>query len=937
MSLTHDNVAKLPSAPQVRRTPSGHSVHSGQSGSRTPSLHQPQSLSRRSSMSAGQRLNIGPTHNVNVGEIGVPVVTPRKERPSHQRSLTGSYFPSQPGVVSMEGEWPIGDEDTWKTALKAEEMEPNDVQGVANRVVRHVTTTLARQAFNVDELAAYQATALSVRDQLLTRWNETTGHHTLRAPKRIYYLSIEWLIGRSLDNAVLNLGLRNTYEEATRKLGFNFEDLLDQERDAGLGNGGLGRLAACYIDSMATLCLPGWGYGLRYNYGIFKQLISSSGEQLEAPDPWLDRENPWEIARLDVSYPIRFFGNVETIPNTDRARWTGGMECMAVAYDTPIPGFATKNCANIRLWKATPISGFDLNSFNAGNYEASVSASSSVENITRVLYPNDNMYQGKLLRLQQQYLWTSASLQDILRRYTKLDLSWSKLPEYVCIQMNDTHPTIAIPELMRILIDEEELSYEQAWKITTKVFAYTNHTVLPEALEKWELSLFEQLLPRHLQIIYKINYDFLNQVAKRWPNDVDRLARMSIIQEGSPKYVRMANLAIVGSFKVNGVAELHSQLLQATIFRDFVEFKGRDFFTNVTNGITPRRWLLQCNPELAALVTHTLGSEEWLLNAKLLTNLLPMGDNAEFRGAFKAIKQSNKGRLADVLESELGIDINVNSIFACQIKRLHEYKRQTITIFSMIYRYLKIKTATREEKKKMQPWTMIFAGKAAPGYYIAKLVIRLIVNVGKVVNNDPDVGDLLRICFIPDYSVSIAEVLVPAADVSVQVSTAGTEASGTSNMKLALNGALLLGTVDGANVEIAEDAGEDQCFMFGHLADQVAQVRFNNSYNALPLEQRSPELAEVFKMIESGTFGDGHIYEALLKTVYEHDYYLVSNDFGSYLEAQRLVDDLFKNDPEEWTKKAILTAFAMGDFSSDRSVQDYADGIWSVEPCRVPE
>ena len=645
---------------------------------------------------------------------------------------------------------------------------------------------------------------------------------------------------------------------------------------------------------------------------------------------------PWEIPRLDVTYPIRFYGHVEDVPDSDKAIWSGGQECLAVAYDTPIPGYGTKNCANIRLWKAVPQSGFDLNSFNAGNYVASVAANNDVGNITQVLYPNDNMYEGKLLRLKQQALWTSASLQDILRRFTKLDKPWTELPDYVCIQMNDTHPTLAIPELMRILIDEEDVPYATAWKITTKVFAYTNHTVMPEALEKWELSLFENLLPRHLQIIYKINFEFLGQVAKRWPNDNARLQRMSIIEEGSPKYVRMAYLAIVASFKINGVAELHSQLLQSTIFSEFVEFKGRDYFTNVTNGITPRRWLLQCNPELAALTTHTLGSDHWLVDWRQLAQLIPMAENPKFRQAFFAIKKENKRRLAEVLESELGVSINIDSIFAAQIKRLHEYKRQTLNIFSIIHQYLTIKKATPEERKKIQPWTYIFAGKAAPGYYIAKLVIRLIVNVGKLVNHDPDVGDLLRVCFIPDYSVSIAEILVPAADISVQISTAGTEASGTSNMKLALNGALLLGTVDGANVEIAEDAGEDQCFMFGHLADQVDQVRWNNSYNAVPLEQRSPELFQVFKAIEAGTFGEGHQYDPLLKTVYEHDYYLVSNDFGSFLDAKKLVDQLWEGDKEEWTKKAIRTAYSMGDFSSDRSVQDYADGIWNVAAERVP-
>ncbi|WVQ81442.1 hypothetical protein IAT38_003566 [Cryptococcus sp. DSM 104549] len=919
-ALTKENLDQVPGSPT--------SSH----GSRTPSLHQPE-MSRRSSMSAGHPHSF---KQVDTSQIGVPIVTPRKERPGHKRSLTGSYFPVQKGVVDIEGEWPIGDESTWKTAFKEMEIDKEDPQDVANTIVRHVATSLARQPANIDEVGAYQATALSVRDQLLKRWNETAIYHTAKAPKRVYYLSIEWLIGRSLDNAVLNLGMRNTYEEANRKLGFNFEDLLNEERDAGLGNGGLGRLAACYIDSMATLNLPGWGYGLRYNYGIFKQLISNTGEQLEAPDPWLDRENPWEIGRLDVTYPIRFYGRVESVPNSDKAIWSGGMECLAVAYDTPIPGYGTENCANIRLWSAKPVQGFDLNSFNAGNYEASVAASSEVENITRVLYPNDNMYAGKKLRVMQQYLWVSASLQDILRRFTKLDLPWTDLPDYVCIQMNDTHPTLAIPELMRILIDEEEIDYATAWKITQKVFAYTNHTVLPEALERWQLDLFEDLLPRHLQIIYKINFEFMGLVAKRWPGDVDRLRRMSIIEEGTPKYVRMAYLAIVASFKINGVAELHSQLLQATIFKDFVEYKGRDAFTNVTNGITPRRWLLQCNPQFAALITHTLGSDHWVTHLKTLKNLLPMAENEDFRKAFVAIKNDNKRRLAELVEAELGITLNIESCFLTQIKRLHEYKRQTLNLFGVIYRYLRIKAASPEERKKITKHTAIFAGKAAPGYYVAKLVIRLINNVARVVNNDPDIGDYLKVVFIPDYSVSIAEILVPASDVSVQISTAGTEASGTSNMKLALNGALLLGTVDGANVEIAEDAGEDQSFLFGHLAEQVDGVRYTNTYQPTPLVERSQELDQVFKAIEKGTFGEGSIYESLLKTVYDHDYYLVSNDFGSYLSAEALMDECFLNDKTEWTKKSIITAFNMGEFSSDRSVQDYADGIWSVEPCEVP-
>ncbi|THU89625.1 glycogen phosphorylase [Dendrothele bispora CBS 962.96] len=867
------------------------------------------------------------TSTIDPKSIGKPS-RPRR----HVRTLTG-YLPEVD--ESGKEKWPRGEEKVWKEAMRNLD---NDVPSIERSVVNHVQTSLARQAYNLDDTGAYQAAALSVRDNLILNWNETQLLYTKKSPKRAYYLSLEFLMGRTLDNALLNLGLKDQYNESVKHLGFSMEDILEQERDAALGNGGLGRLAACYLDSSASQELPVWGYGLRYQYGIFQQLISPEGQQLEAPDPWLQNQNPWELPRLDVTYEIRFYGNAERLQDgSGRAAWHGGQEVLAVAYDVMIPGCYTKNTNNLRLWESKPKRGFDLNSFNAGDYERAVESSNSAAAITSVLYPNDHTTFGKELRLKQQYFWTAASLQDILRRFKNTGKTITDFPDFVSIQLNDTHPTLAIPELMRILIDEEEVQWDMAWHIVTRTFFYTNHTVLPEALEKWPVPLMEHLLPRHMQIIYDINMIFLQAVEKKYPGDRDRLGRMSLIEEGFPKQVRMAFLACIGSRKVNGVAELHSELVRTTILKDFVEFEGISKFGNVTNGITPRRWLDQCNPELSALISKTLKLEKsvWLKDLYKLKDLLPYADDAEFRKQWVAVKQHNKERLARHVKTTLGFEVNTNAMFDVQIKRLHEYKRQNLNIFGVIHRYLTIKNMAPEERKKLNPRVVFFAGKAAPGYWIAKLTIRLIVNVARVINADPDTKDYLSLYFLPDYSVSLAEVLIPASDISQHISTAGTEASGTSNMKFCLNGGLLVGTVDGANIEIAEEVGETNVFFFGHLAPAVEELRYQHVYHPVPIEEKCPALANVLNQVSSGVFGDGGVYEPLLNTIRQGDYYLLSDDFDSYIAALDMVDKAYL-DKTEWVKKSIRTTANMGKFSSDRAINEYAESYWNLESVKVP-
>ena len=663
-----------------------------------------------------------------------------------------------------------------------------------------------------------------MRDNLIERWNETQQCHSGLGVKRVYYLSMEFLMGRTLDNAVLNLGIKNEMGAALRELGFKLEDLIEEERDAALGNGGLGRLAACFMDSLATMDYPAWGYGLRYSYGIFQQEIANGG-QVEFPDYWLNFGNPWEVPRLDVCYAVKLYGSAgPKDPKTGKGSWTGGSVVEAVAYDVPVPGFHTKTTINIRLWGSKPQKRFDLQSFNEGNCAASLAELQMAENITSVLYPNDNTMAGKELRLIQQYFFVSATLQDIIRRFRKTELPWSAFPDQVAIQLNDTHPTLGVVELQRIFVDEYDLSWDEAWKLVTRTYSFTNHTVLPEALEKWPVDMMTKLLPRHLQIVMDINLFFLQLVEQKYPGDWARLARMSIIEElPGAQQIRMANLAIVGSHCVNGVAALHTDLIRETIFRDFVDFYGEEKFVNRTNGITPRRWLHQANPELSHLITRTLGNDQWLTDLDLLKKLSAHATDASFQATWAGIKLNNKKRLAHLIEERCGIKTDPQALFDVQVKRIHEYKRQLMNILGVIYRYLELKSG-----KQMQKRVIIFGGKAAPGYFIAKLVIRLILQVAEKINNDADIKDALKVIFLPDYNVSQAEVIIPASDISQHISTAGTEASGTSNMKFVLNGGLLLGTFDGANIEIGEEIGEENWFCFGARAHSVNDMRAAN-------------------------------------------------------------------------------------------------------------
>ncbi|CAI6089754.1 unnamed protein product [Clonostachys chloroleuca] len=855
------------------------------------------------------------------GSVGPEGIT----RPKHKRTATG-FGPGE--IKSVEASIPEPQREAWKRNQTAAFKSSDEFE---KEVVRHVETSLARSMFNCDEKAAYSATSLAFRDRLVLDWNKTQQRQTYRDSKRVYYLSLEFLMGRALDNAMLNVGMKDTAKAGLADLGFRIEDIIGQEHDAALGNGGLGRLAACFLDSLASLDFPAWGYGLRYRYGIFKQEIID-GYQVEVPDYWLDF-NPWEFPRHDVTVDVQFFGSVKKVTNEEGksvAIWEGGEIVVAVAYDVPIPGYDTPTTNNLRLWSSKASGGeFDFQKFNSGDYESSVAEQQRAETISNVLYPNDNLERGKELRLKQQYFWVAASLYDIVRRFKKSKRAWREFPEQVAIQLNDTHPTLAIVELQRILIDVEGLEWDLAWEIVTGTFGYTNHTVLPEALEKWPVGLVQHLLPRHLQIIYDINLFFLQSVEKQFPDDREILTRVSIIEESQPKMVRMAHLAIVGSHKVNGVAELHSDLIKTTIFKDFVEIYGPDRFTNVTNGITPRRWLHQANPRLSELIASKLGSHEFLKDLSQLNKLEVLVQDKDFKKEWAEIKFANKVRLAKYIKETTGVNVNPSALFDVQVKRIHEYKRQQLNIFGVIHRYLTLKAMTPAERKKQMPRVSIFGGKAAPGYWMAKQIIHLINAVGSVVNNDEDIGDLLKVLFLEDYNVSKAEIICPASDISEHISTAGTEASGTSNMKFVLNGGLIIGTCDGANIEITREVGENNIFLFGNLAEDVEDLRHAHTYGSHTID---PDLAKVFEEIQKGTFGSVHDFSAMIAAVKDHgDYYLVSDDFHSYIETHKLVDEAYRNQ-EEWVVKSITAVARMGFFSSDRCIYEYADGIWNVEP-----
>jgi glycogen phosphorylase len=793
----------------------------------------------------------------------------------------------------------------------------------------HMRLSLARDRYTATDNDRYLSLAWAVRDRLVQNWIETHQAYYNKDVKRIYYFSLEFLMGRALGNSVLNLGLEDSVRNSLDQLALDYEELREQEPDAGLGNGGLGRLAACFLDSCATLGLPAYGCGIRYEYGIFKQKIID-GYQVEEPDNWLHLSNPWEIPRPENSVHVNFYGRVAA--NTDRSghttyQWVDTEKVLATPYDTPVPGYNNGVVNNLRLWSAKATNDFDLQFFNDGNYVRASLAKNDSETISKVLYPNDTVTAGQELRLKQQYFFCAAGITDVVRRHLKHHPSLKDLADKAAIQLNDTHPTVAIPELMRVLLDEHGFSWDEAWGIVSKVFAYTNHTLLPEALEKWPVEMFGKLLPRHLQIIYEINYRFMRQVAFRYPGDNDRLARMSIIEEGPVQKIRMAHLCVVAGHSVNGVAALHSDLLKQFVLKDFYELYPTKF-KNVTNGITPRRWLVKCNPTATKLIDSKIG-EDWKANLSKLKDLEKFAADKAFQTEWKKVKRANKERLADYVLRELGVRLDPDAMFDVQIKRLHEYKRQLLNILHVIHLYNTIKA---NPKAEFVPRVFLFGAKAAPGYFLAKLIIKLINSVAAVVNNDPEVGGRLKVLFLPNYRVSLAEKIIPAADLSEQISTAGYEASGTGNMKLSLNGALTIGTWDGANVEIAEEVGEENCIMFGLKADEVIALK-EKGYRPADYVEKSPNLKKVIELLRGGFFSPekANLFDPILDSFLGRDTYLVCADFDAYVEAHEKAAKLYK-DTNEWARLSILNTARMGKFSSDRSIEDYARNIWGVEP-----
>jgi starch phosphorylase len=806
----------------------------------------------------------------------------------------------------------------------------------AETLRRAIQDNLFYRCGNIPRLATprdyYRAVAYTVRDRLMQRWLSTASE-LLENPQRVVsYFSAEYLLGPHLDNALLNLGIRRQVAEAVASLGQDLEELMAQEHEPGLGNGGLGRLAACFMDSLSSLQIPTISYGLRYEFGIFQQRIVD-GWQVEQTDKWLHQGNPWEVIRPEYTYEVGFGGQTATYRDGSgchRVHWQPASAVRGVAYSTPIPGYRVNTTNMLRLWAAEAAETFDFSSFNLGDYYGAVEQKVASESLTKVLYPNDEPEQGKLLRLQQQYFLVSCSLQDMLRLHKLRGGRPDNVDEWIVVQLNDTHPALAIPELMRLLLDEYLMSWEEAWRVTTGTFAYTNHTLLPEALETWPLSMFQQQLPRHLEIIFEINRRFLDQVGQRFPADSGRLQRMSLIDERGGRAVRMANLATVGSFSVNGVSELHTQLLKNSVMRDFHEFYP-DRFNNKTNGVTPRRFLLLSNPELAALITNRIG-EGWITDLERLRELEPLAEDPEFQAQWREVKVARKQAAVAAARRDMNVDADVNTMFDIQVKRIHEYKRQHLAVLHIVHLYRQLKANPALE---IAPRTMVFGGKAAPGYFMAKLIIKLINSVSEVVNGDPDVRDKLRVMFVPNFSVKSAQQIYPAADLSEQISTAGKEASGTGNMKFSLNGALTIGTLDGANVEIREAVGAENFFLFGLTTPEVETLR-QGGYRASDYYEQNPDLKAALDLIASGHFsnGDRTLFQPLIDSLIYHDEYFVLADFQSYIDCQQRVG-LAWQDPRQWHRMSILNTARMGYFSSDRTIADYARDIWRVVPRRV--
>ncbi|XP_047310788.1 glycogen phosphorylase 1-like [Impatiens glandulifera] len=807
----------------------------------------------------------------------------------------------------------------------------NDPVNLQKDILNHVEFTVARSRFNFDDFEAYQALSHSVKDRLIERWHDTHQHFKKNDPKRLYFLSLEFLMGRSLSNSVINLGIKDQYAHALNQLGFEFEVLAEQEGDAALGNGGLARLSACQMDSLATLDYPAMGYGLRYQYGLFRQIIVD-GFQHEQPDFWLNFGNPWEIERVHVSYEVKFYGTVEeeNLKGEKCKVWVPGETVEAVAYDNPIPGYGTRNTINLRLWAAKPGGHHDMESFNTGDYINTVVNRQKAETISNVLYPDDRSYQGKELRLKQQYFFVSASLQDIIRRFKDTHSSIDDFPEKIALHLNDTHPSLAIPELMRVLLDEEHLGWKKAWDIVSKIFSFTTHTVVPKGLEKIPVDLFGSLLPRHLQIIYAINHDFMEELKSKIGEDYSRLSQMSIVEEGATKTIRMANLAIVCSHTVNGVSRMHSEILKSKVFKDFYELWPHKFQYK-TNGVTQRRWIVVSNPNLCDLISKWLGTEAWIRNVDLLSGLLEHASNPELQQEWIMVKRVNKMRLAEYIESMSGVKVSLDAMFDVQTKRIHEYKRQLMNLFGIIHRYDCIKNMEKSERRKVVPRVCIIGGKAAPGYEIAKKIIKLCHAVAEKINNDPDIGDLLKLVFIPDYNVSVAELVIPGTDLSQHISTAGNEASGTGSMKFLMNGSLLLATPDGSTLEIIDEIGKENMFLFGTTVDEVQTLRDEGTAPKMPLQ-----FARVVRMVRDGYFGHKDYFKSLCDTVEGgKDFFLLGHDFTGYLEAQAAADRAFV-DKEKWTRMSIVSTASSGAFSSDRTIHEYAQKNWGVEPCKCP-
>ncbi len=804
----------------------------------------------------------------------------------------------------------------------------HSVESVKRDFAAHLHFSLVKDRYTATELDRYDALALAIRDRVVDRWIKTQQVHHEKDVKRVYYLSLEYLMGRALQNNLINLGCEEIVREALNDLNIDLDTLLNRGRDAGLGNGGLGRLAACFLDSLATLDIPTFGYGLCYDYGIFTQNIRD-GRQYETPDDWLRHGNPWFIPRPEYSQVVHFGGRVETVqtPRGIHFVWRDTSPMIGQPIDMPIVGYGGKTVNNLRLWSAKAHEDFDFQHFDRGDYFGAVEAKVTAESITKVLYPNDNNYQGKELRFRQQYFFVSCSLQDIFRRYTRDHRSFAEFPSKVALHLNDTHPALAIPELMRLLLDEQHLSWEEAWDITCATTGYTNHTLMPEALERWPVSFFERHLPRHMQIIHEINRRFLKRVRGRFPFDSDRLQRMSLIDEQGERSVRMAYLSIVGSKSVNGVAALHTHLLQTHLFSDFYELDPEKF-NNKTNGITPRRWLRLANADLAQLITARIGSA-WITDLEHLRDIEQFADDEDFQAEFRAIKARNKAELATIIGDRAGVNVSVDSIFDVQVKRIHEYKRQLLNVMHIVMLYMRLR---RDPTISITPRTFIFAGKAAPGYKMAKKIIHLIHAVGDVINADAEVDGRLRIAFIPNYGVSLAQKIIPAADISQQISTAGMEASGTGNMKFALNGALTIGTLDGANIEIMEEVGEDNIFIFGHTAEQVDALRSDPDYDPRAIYESDNEIRETCNLLFGGFFDpqEPGVFDSIQRKVLDSsDPYIHLADLRMYADAMARTQAFYAN-PTAWTRAAILNVARMGRFSSDRTIREYNREIWQV-------